>query len=287
MAEATRSSWTALPGIRPLTDLFGTFFVDQYGVLHDGQRPYPGAVETLQRLKASGRGVVLISNSGRSATYNAERLTGLGFDPGSWDHFVTSGDVALSLLTGGRIAVTPGPATRCLTVSGVGERNLADALGFGEAMEGEDADFVVIAGSRGDIVPLSTYRDLLAPAAVRRVPCICTNPDMIMLTPFGPRFGAGRIARLYEEMGGRVTWIGKPYPELYAHAAKLAGVTDPSTVICIGDSIEHDVVGAKRFRAASALVRTGIHAALGSEEIEAEGERHRVSPDYVLPSFQW
>lgn len=284
---ATTPSWTALSGIHDLTDLYPTFFVDQYGVLHDGQKPYPGAIEALARLKASGRTVVLISNSGRSGAYNTDRLSKLGFDPSSWDHFVTSGDVAVSLMTGGRAPVPAGPQTRCLTVSGVGERSLADALGFGEALEGEEADFVVIAGSRGDIVPLSTYRDLLAPAAVRRVPCICTNPDMIMLTPHGPRFGAGRIARLYEEMGGRVTWIGKPYPELYDHAARLAGVTDPSTVVCIGDSLEHDVVGARRFRADAALVRTGIHAALGSAEIEAEGERHRVSPDYVLPSFRW
>ena len=52
---------------------FGTFFVDQYGVLHDGRHPYPGAIEALRRLKDAGRHVVLLSNSGRSAAYNARR----------------------------------------------------------------------------------------------------------------------------------------------------------------------------------------------------------------------
>ncbi len=273
-----------------LSDLaarYGTFFVDQYGVLHDGSAPYPGAVDALKRLKATGRGVLLLSNSGRSAAYNAERLTSLGFDPASYDHFVTSGDVALSLLSGPGTPVQPGPDTRCLTISGVGDRNLADRLGFSQTERGEDCDLIVIAGSRGDVVPMDIYIDLLVPAARRGVPCICTNPDRVMLTPIGPCFGAGAIAAAYEKMGGRVTWIGKPYPDMYRFAAALAGVTDPADVVCIGDSIEHDVVGAHRFGAAAALVRTGIHAALNAEELAAEIDLHVAMPDHVLKAFTW
>lgn len=274
-------------GFAALADRFSTFFVDQYGVLHDGTVPYPGAVDALARLKATGRTVVLLSNSGRSGTYNAERLGKLGFAPGSYDHFVTSGDVALARLSGPESPVPLGAGTRCLTVSGIGDRNLADALGFSEAERGEDADVVVIAGSRGDVVELSVYEDLLRPAARRGVPAVCTNPDRIMLTPVGPRFGAGRIAAAYQEMGGPVTWIGKPYPEIYRHAAKLAGVADPASVACVGDSIEHDVVGAHAFGATAILVRTGIHAGMTPEELAREARHYRQYPEHVLPAFSW
>jgi HAD superfamily hydrolase (TIGR01459 family) len=274
-------------GIGRLAADHPVFFVDQFGVLHDGHRPYPGAADALAHLRDAGRRVVILSNSGRTGGYNAERLAEIGFPRDLYDHFVTSGDVAFAWLAGEASPVRPGPETACLTVSGVGDRNLATAMDFSEALHGEEADFVIIAGSRGDVVPLETYRDLLEPAARRHVPAICTNPDMVMLTRVGPRFGAGRIAALYAELGGPVTYVGKPYPDIYVHAARLAGVRAPGEVVCVGDSVEHDVVGAKGFGAAAVLVRTGIHATLSEAELAAEIERHGVKPDLILPSFRW
>ena len=277
----------ALEGMRALVERPGVLFIDQFGVLHDGSRPYPGAVDCLAALKARGARIVLLSNSGRTGGYNASRLEEIGFQRSLYDHFVTSGDVAFALLAGVGAIVPAGPATRCLTVSGIGDRNLANALGFSEAETGATADFVVIAGSRGDVVPLGTYRDLLAPAARRGVPAVCTNPDLVMLTKVGPRFGAGRIAELYAEMGGPVTYVGKPYPAVYAHAARVAGVEDPSTVLCVGDSLEHDIRGAAEFGARSALVRTGVNASLSDADLDRLIAAEGVAPDFLLPSFVW
>ena len=39
--------------------------LDQFGVLHDGQKPYPGAIEAVTALADSGRSVLIISNSSR------------------------------------------------------------------------------------------------------------------------------------------------------------------------------------------------------------------------------
>ena len=46
---------------------FGAIFFDQYGVLHDGHRAYPGAREALATLKSRGVKIVILSNSGRRA----------------------------------------------------------------------------------------------------------------------------------------------------------------------------------------------------------------------------
>ncbi|TGQ96366.1 TIGR01459 family HAD-type hydrolase, partial [Mesorhizobium sp. M1C.F.Ca.ET.204.01.1.1] len=83
-----------LDGIAALAERYGVFLLDQFGVLHDGQAPYPGAVEALSTLKRAGKTVVLISNSGKRARPNEDRLLKLGFEVGSWDHFVSSGEVA-------------------------------------------------------------------------------------------------------------------------------------------------------------------------------------------------
>lgn len=276
-----------MTGLRDFAADHDVYFVDQFGVLHDGHRPYPGAATTLAAIKAAGRRVVILSNSGRTGGYNASRLAELGFSAALYDHVVTSGDVAFAWLAAPGAPVAPGPGTACLTISGVGDRNLATAMNFSEATSGEDADFVVIAGSRGDVVPLSDYAAILEPAARSGVQAICTNPDMVMLTRTGPHFAAGRIAALYRDLGGPVTYVGKPYPDMYAFAARAAGVTEPGRVVCVGDSVEHDVVGARRFGAAAVLVRTGVLAELSPGELEAEIERQGARPDMVLPHITW
>ncbi|RUY94525.1 TIGR01459 family HAD-type hydrolase, partial [Mesorhizobium sp. M7A.F.Ca.CA.002.15.1.1] len=76
-----------LDGLGPLAERYNVFLLDQFGVLHDGTRPYPGAAAALSALKRAGKTVVLVSNSGRRAQPNESRLMKLGFEPGSWDHF--------------------------------------------------------------------------------------------------------------------------------------------------------------------------------------------------------
>ncbi len=44
-----------------------------------------------------------------------------------------------------------------------------------------------------------------------------------MLTAEGTAFGAGRIAELYQELGGTVRWIGKPFADIYAAAIDFLG----------------------------------------------------------------
>ncbi|MGH7209952.1 MAG: hypothetical protein ACREF1_00620, partial [Acetobacteraceae bacterium] len=50
---------------------FDVFLVDQFGVLTDGVRLYPGALGALRALRAAGRRIALLSNSGRRARLNA------------------------------------------------------------------------------------------------------------------------------------------------------------------------------------------------------------------------
>jgi len=39
--------------------------LDQFGCLHDGQQPYPGAVEAVAALAEGGMQILLLSNSSR------------------------------------------------------------------------------------------------------------------------------------------------------------------------------------------------------------------------------
>lgn len=262
---------------------YEVFFLDQFGVLRDDAAPYPGAAEALQELKAAGKTVVILSNSGRSGEYNAERFVRLGFPRAGFDHFITSGDAAFAVLSGADSGLPTN--ARCLTISSGDDRNLADRLGFVSVDRAAEADLVVISGSEAEAVPMEAYRAMLLPAAARNVPCICTNPDVHKLANGALAPGAGAIARLYEGLGGTVRWFGKPHGDIYRHALAVCGDPPPSRVVCIGDSIEHDILGAKLAGLDSVLVETGILADAGNAERLRIMQAVGAAPTFTMAAF--
>jgi HAD superfamily hydrolase (TIGR01459 family) len=275
---------SALSRFVAIASCFKAVFFDQYGGLHDGRTPYPGARDALAALKSRGVKIVVLSNSGRTGEANAQRMAALGLGPELYDFLVTSGDVARTLLKNGRAPAPLAAEARCFIISSGGDE-FASEIGLASAAQSGEADLVIIAGSRADQLSLDDYRRLLAPAARRGAPCVCVNPDKLMLTAAGNAPGAGRIAEIYQELGGDVTWIGKPFSEIYHAAANLSGVQDQRDILCVGDSLEHDIVGAHTFGAFAALVRTGVLAGLSEKELAVEIGRHGAAPDFVIANL--
>lgn len=273
-----------LPGIASLIPDYDVFIVDQFGTLHDGQTAYPGAIAALRLLREAGRRVALLSNSGKRAEPNAQRLERLGISRDSYAVSMTSGEVAWRLLRAGRIDIARGART-CLLLERGGDSTTLEGIGLTPVPTAADADLVIIAGSEGDTMSLDDYARLLEPAARRGLPCLCTNPDRTMLTPTGPAFGSGPIAEIYQNLGGPVTWIGKPYAEVFE--TTLAELGDPprDRAVVIGDSIEHDVAGARGVGASAWLVLTGIIAGATDAALAEECTRFGAVPDGALTAF--
>jgi HAD superfamily hydrolase (TIGR01459 family) len=132
---------------------------------------------------------------------------------------------------------------------------------------------------------LDDYARLLEPAVRRGLPCLCTNPDRTMLTPTGPAFGSGPIAELYQRLGGRVTWVGKPYAEVFEATLDELGDPPRGRAVVIGDSIEHDIAGAHGVGAKGWLVLTGIIAGASDTALREECDRFGAMPDGALTAF--
>ena len=273
--------------LNELSALYDVFFIDQFGVLRGGEAAYVGAARALSRLKAQGKTIVILSNSGRSGQYNAARLVRLGFDSGSFDHFVTSGDVALALLESRALRIEKTKLTRSLTISSGDDHSLADKLDFSSVASADDADLIIISGSETERISLDAYRSLLHPAAIRGVPCICTNPDLHKLVGETLLPAAGAIAKLYEEMGGVVTLIGKPHMDIYQHAHALCRYSDKARIVSIGDSLDHDIRGAATFGIDSVLARTGVQAHVSETALRVQMPEAQLAPRYLLRSFVW
>ena len=139
-------------------EAFDAVFFDQYGVLHDGRRLYPGVIEALAALKARGVRVAILSNSGKSGEANARRLERIGIARDLYNRFVTSGDVARELLVSDASPVADLAAARCLIIRSYGEDTLAEDLGLRETNDPAEADLVVIGGSQADKFRSTTTR---------------------------------------------------------------------------------------------------------------------------------
>lgn len=255
-----------------LIEAFDAFFLDQYGTLHDGRMAYPGAADALRRIRSAGKQVVILSNSGKSAADNAVRFVRLGFPETSFDHFVTSGEVAVDLLQTDRLGLPLSARTRCFTISSDADTNLADRLGLTVVGTADEADLIVISGSRAHKVGMEIYAIMLRRAAKSGVPAICTNPDTQMLTSSGLAPAAGSIARLYESLGGQVSWVGKPHPAMYDYAHRLCGSPPKEKIVAIGDSLEHDIAGAHRFGIASVLLRMGVSDRASMKDLQTAAD---------------
>ena len=118
---------------------------------------------------------------------------------------------------------------------------------------------------------------------------VCANPDHWRYAADGTLLpAAGALADGYEAMGGRVVRHGKPYAPIYETC--LASLAVPKDrVVAIGDSVPHDIAGAKGVAVAAALVVNGVHAeALRNPAEAAEIEQlGGPPPDWVLPRFVW
>ena len=283
-----------IDGLATIAGHFDGMLIDQFGVIHDGQELYPGTLRVLSELKARGIPVAVITNSGKRAEANRRRLVKMGVPRDCFADAVSSGEVAYQSLFpspswggvrgGGWLPVElvdphpcPSPQgggkLKAYLIGKDGEDYGFDGITFVD--DPRDAEVILILGSNAPATSLEQYRELLKGLTL---PAICCNPDKLMLTRHGLMPAPGAIASLYEEMGSKVTWIGKPYPAIYEHAAKRIG--NPKRILCIGDSAEHDVAGGRNAGFATLLVMTGVSAGLEPATLDPR-------PDTWMEAFTW
>ena len=273
-----------ISGLREIADRYDLFLFDQYGVLHDGVRPYAGTCDVLARLAARS---VVITNSGKRAAANQERLARLGIARDLYRDLLSSGEVAWSGIRDGSFGPPFEQGRRVCVIGRAGDSYGFDDLALPPVDQPALAEFILVLGSDAPATSLEAYRDLLRPAAEVALPALCCNPDRLMLRDGGQVPAPGAIAELYAALGGPVRWIGKPYAEIYRAALARAGDPPPARVLALGDSIEHDVAGAAALGIATALVRTGLLAGIGLAEIGARCAVAGCTPDWLLPALTW
>jgi hypothetical protein len=87
-----------LRGLSDIADGYRLIMCDVWGVLHNGLRAFDGAKLALERFRANGGRVVLLTSSPNPSRAVAAQLDRLGVSRDAYDAIVSSGDVTVSLL---------------------------------------------------------------------------------------------------------------------------------------------------------------------------------------------
>lgn len=248
----------ALTGLGAIAADYDILLCDVWGVIHNGRESWPQACEALARFNRDHGHVVLISNSPRPASDVVAQLDRLGVPRDSWRAFVTSGDATRMELA----RRAPGPAW---IIGPDRDWPLYEGLGLQTATDASDAAFISVTGPVDDEIETpEDYRERLAAGVARDLELICANPDRVVQRGDRLIYCGGSLADLYESLGGRVTMAGKPFGPIYelamAEGRRLLGrPVDRSRVLCIGDGVVTDVLGANRQALDCLFVAQGIH----------------------------
>ena len=278
-----------IDAIAPLGKGYAAWLVDIWGVMHNGVRAFPPAVEATRRYREQGGIVILLSNSPRPSKPLQRQLTNLGASKESYDTTVSSGDLTrheLAKHAGARIFHL-GP-----------ERDLPIFKDLDlTRVDAKDAELVVCTGLFNDEAETpEDYEALLRELAGRKLTMLCANPDHLVERGHNLVYCAGALAQIYEEDGGKVIYAGKPYAPIYELAeetiAGIAGRKVPrSKILAIGDGIRTDMAGAAEFGLDAVFVASGLHVGPGGEGLDdlrlAELFEGRKAPRAAMPALAW
>ena len=271
------------PHLRDLVHDTDVLISDIWGVVHNGVVAFPEACEALQTFRKQGGTVVMLTNSPRPTPAVQEQLRDLRVPDDCYDDIVTSGDLSRHYIAArpGQPLYQIGPDRDGPTFHGL-DVNFAPL---------EHADYIVCTGLFDDETETAEdYREILLKALSRKLPMICANPDIIVERGHKMIYCAGAIAELYRELGGDVTFYGKPHLPAYQRAFELAAARRGAAVprermLAIGDSVRTDLAGANNSGIACVFVTRGIHSAdfASLEELDAATSK-QLFGDTQLPS---
>lgn len=244
--------------IETLSDIaadYDAIVFDQWGVLHNGSTPYSKAVAAINGLHDNGHKLAVLSNSGKRSTPNALRIAKFGFAQSLFCLFMTSGEALWNDIANRQIEETIFFAI---------ERSAGDAQAFALGLKIELVDDVkaaqaILLMGLPDGDKSSDWAEFIAAALALDIPMYCSNPDRASPRAHGITVvSPGALAHEYRDLGGKVTFYGKPHRPVFEAVQKALG---SERLLMVGDSLEHDIAGAHNVGWDTALVQNGLYEA--------------------------
>lgn len=275
------------PSLASIASKYDGFILDLWGVIHDGTHLYPGALNCLESLYRQEKKVVFLSNAPRRAWRVEERLLELGIPREYFLTVLTSGEAAFRFLQ----APDASP-TRYYYMGPEKDAGLLDGLHYVRTTDAAEAEFILNVDVEYHGQQISELEPQLLEARRHNLPMVCVNPDIEVVKQDGTHIWcAGAIALQYANMGGEVSYFGKPFAAVYEAAFTLLDKIQKPRILAVGDNLDTDILGANEAGIDCALVTGGILAREMPNPdpyaLRELAERKGALPTYVVPGFTW
>ena len=236
-----------LDHLKNIINNYDHFIIDLWGVVHNGIRPYQGAMKAIEELYNNKKSFFFLSNAPRPVNDVRKFLNEkMKINEKFLKNILTSGEAAINSIKNfdhGKFFFHLGPDRDRKIYQGL--ENYKTKL--------EKCDYILCTGLYDNqMSKLEFYEKLLENSLDKKM--ICTNPDLIVDKGNTQEYCAGTLAKLFENIGGKVTYFGKPHKEIYN---SILGEKDKALII--GDNLRTDIKGANLIKQDALFILDGIH----------------------------
>ena len=263
-------------GIKSIVKRYDLFFIDLWGVIHNGIKLYENSIDVLDNLTAAKKDFVLLTNAPRPNLTVISFLKKIGLKK-YFENVYTSGEAAHKYL------ISEFNKKKFFHIGPPRDYDLFKNIENNNVLNIEDADYILCTGLFDDQEnDLNYYKNLLSNHISKKM--ICTNPDLIVDRGEQREYCAGSVAKSFEEIKGKVIYFGKPHPPVYNLSTNIKN----KRVLCIGDNLNTDIKGANIQNFDSLLITNGIHRKEILEfELNHVLKKYEVNVDYNQKILKW
>ena len=263
-------------GLKSIVNRYDLFFIDIWGVLHNGINLHKNSIDVLENLSKEKKEFVLLTNAPRPNYVVVDFLKKMGLKK-FFENVFTSGEASLKYLLNdldNKSFFHIGPPR---------DFDLFKSFKKNKVLNIKDAEYFLCTGLFEDHEKdLDYYINLLADYTSKKM--VCTNPDLVVDRGNQREYCAGTIAKYFEEIKGEVIYFGKPYPPAY----NLSADTKNKKVLCIGDNLNTDIKGANIQNYDSLLITSGVHRQqILDKELDNVVKEHNVKIEYFQSKLKW
>ena len=266
-----------IEGLRSIFDNYDLFYIDLWGVVHNGIKLHEQAITTLKELLKMNKKFVLLTNAPRPNQTVRIFLEKMGMEEVIRNHVFTSGEAALNYLKKFYLL------KKFFHIGPPRDFDLFNEFKNNQSKDLNNSQYILCTGLFGNHdKDLSYYKKLFEKHINKKM--ICTNPDLIVDRGNQRELCAGSVAMVFEKMGGEVVYFGKPYPEVYNQSIN----NYKKKILAIGDNLNTDIKGANLLNYDSLLISNGVHKKeIEVKGIEAESKQYESMVNYTQSELRW
>ncbi len=262
-----------------IIDSYDIFFIDLWGVIHNGVSVFDNVIFVLESLKKKNKMVFFITNAPRRSFVISEQLKEFGIKADLYDKIVSSGELTWNTMK------EKYQRKNCLMIGPPRDNHLIEGLDIKIVKKDAEIDIILNTGPWGDNDCLENYTDLLDYLVKKQPIMICSNPDKTVVRGENFMICAGLLAEYYEKIGGKVEYFGKPYEQIYKYCFNFFKKKNKKILI-IGDSLDNDIKGANNLKFDSLLITDGIHREVNNNnDVDKQKLDGLIKSKNIFPDF--